>query len=113
MALMVVGVGVTALLGTLAQQRRSLRMAATWSEEQTRACDILMEELRRWESLRSDVARRAGLATHGEDPRLGPWSWKAEPEVIPPGQAVALYCLTLQWQGHEMRTHAALRLPQA
>lgn len=111
-ALLIVGLGVTALIGALSQERRVLRQTAEWSEEQQRATALLMEELRRWEQLRSDEARRAALSTRGEDPLLGPWTWQADVAEATPGQPVGLYRLTLRWQNHEVQTSAALRILQ-
>lgn len=111
-ALLIVGLGVTALVGALSQDRRVQRQTAVWSEEQQRATALLMEELRRWEQLRSDEARRAALSTRGEDSLLGPWTWQAEVAEVMPGQSVGLYRLTLRWQDHEVQTCAALRILQ-
>lgn len=109
-ALLIVGLGVAGLVGALTQERRVLSQTAEWSQVQERSTALLMEELRRWEQLRSDEARRAALNTHGEDPLLGPWTWQAEIAEAVPGQSVGLYRLTLRWQNHKVRTHAALRI---
>lgn len=109
-ALLIVGLGVTALVGALSQERRVLRQTLEWSETQQRATELLLDELRRWEQLRSDEARRAALSTRGEDALLGPWTWQAEVAEIAPGQMVGLYRLRLRWQDREVQTLAALRI---
>jgi Tfp pilus assembly protein PilV len=109
-ALLIVGLGVTSLLGALTQGRGVLRQTSAWSIEQERATDLLMAELRRWEQLRSEEARRSALSTRGEDPLLGAWTWQAELAEAIPGQSVGFYRLTLRWQDREVRTHAALRI---
>jgi Tfp pilus assembly protein PilV len=111
-ALLIVGLGVTALLGALAQERRTLRQTEAWRAEQECATNLLMEELRRWEQLRSEEGRRSSLATHGEDPLLGAWTWEAQVVEASSGQPVGLYRVTLRWQDHEVQTHAALRVLQ-
>lgn len=111
-ALLIVGLGVTALIAALSQERRVLRQTSAWSQEQERATGLLLEELRKWEQLRSDEARRLALRSQGEDGVLGHWTWQADLQEVPPGQSVGLYRLSLQWQGHEVQTIAALRILQ-
>lgn len=115
-ALVVVGLGVTALVGALSQNARTRRMTRDWAKEETRATDVLMDELHRWEHLRSEVARRQALRNEGQDALLGPWTFDAEMKVASPGQAVGLYRLNLRWQqgggSREVSTDAALRIPQ-
>ena len=116
-AIALVGVGVTAILGVVAQTRRTERQTARWAEEETRAAELLMDHLHRWELFRSDQARRANLVVQGEDAVLGAWSWSLNLERASEGRPVGLFRVQLEWkdaQGtREVSTHAALRIPQA
>lgn len=109
-ALVVVGLAVTALMGALSQQRRITRLTLDWAVEEERATAVLMGEFRKLESYRSEEARRAALNSRGEEPILGPWTWKAELVENIPGQTVGLYRISLYWHGRETQTHAALRI---
>ena len=111
-ALLIVGLGVTALTAALSQARRTERMTSAWAEEERRATDLLFSELRRWEQLRTEPARQAGLRSQGEDARLGAWGWQAEPMESSPGQAVGLYRVRLAWRDRQVSTVAALRILQ-
>lgn len=114
MALTLVGVGVSALLLSLAQGRRTAFQARQWAEEQTRATAVLFQTLEAWRALRTEQARRSALRQRGEDPVLGSWEWKAEPEHRIAGRPVDLYRVTLGWTAggrrQEVETHAVLRI---
>ncbi|WP_306591282.1 type II secretion system protein [Geothrix sp. 21YS21S-4] len=115
-ALAVVGLGVTALMGALSQNARARWMTRSWAEEESRAADLLMDELNRWQHLRSNVARRQFLRNAGDDAKLGDWTFEAVVKESQADQALALYHLTLRWQkdgrGREVSTDAVLRIPQ-
>lgn len=113
-ALAVVGVGATALLLALSQERRSRVLTEQWAREERRATWLLMDRLGSWEQLRTDPARRAGLDQQGEDEVLGDWSWQARPRESAPGQPVGLYHVELRWAApggiRTVGTDAALRI---
>ena len=110
--MVIVGLGVTALTAALSQARRTERMTSAWAEEERRATDLLFSELRHWEQLRTESARRDALRIQGEDPQLGGWSCTAQPMEAAPGQAVGLYEVRLAWKDRHISTWAALRVLQ-
>ncbi len=115
-ALGLVGVGVTALLLALAQGRRTSYQTRQWAEEQQRATAVLFQSLEEWRQVRTEAARRNALEQRGEDPLLGPWTWRAQAEHRLEGRPVDFYRVTLRWASAgrplEVETRAVLRVVQ-
>ena len=113
-ALTLVGVGVSALLLSLAQGRRTAYQTQQWAQEQQHASAVLFQALEEWRQLRTDPARRSALLQRGQDPVLGPWEWRAEPEHALVGRSVDLHRVTLTWtsagRAQEVETRALLRV---
>lgn len=110
LALMWTGLVAGALLLALAQGRRTQALTREWAREETRATELLMEGLLRWQALRTDQARRIHLIQTGDDTRLGPWEWRAEALGSAQGRSVDLHRVKLRWREREVETHAVLRV---
>lgn len=101
-ALVIVGVGVSAVLMALAQGRHTQFLTQRWSDEQREATDILFQRLGEWQQLRTDQARKSAMDQEGASPVLGAWEWRVIPSRRVPGKSLVVCRVVLAWRrGHE------------
>ncbi len=113
-AMVIIGVGVTALVTVISQSRRTMTSVQRWEQQESRATNLLMSLLHERERSPATLTMATNTPVKGRDEVLGEWEWVATPLNRIPDRALDLHRLEVRWLDggtpREIHTVAVLRV---